>query len=68
MTVDWKESDGSEWREEYKSLKDIIPIEDLKLLEEGAKTMKEAWRLGALHAEYKRLKRNQPPNLPNFKS
>ena len=68
MTVDWKESDGSEWREEYKNLKGIMPIEDLKLLEEGAKTMKEAWRLGALHAEYKRLKRNQPPNLPNFKS
>ena len=58
MTVDWKESDGAEWREEFKHL---------KLLDEGATTMKEAWRLGALHAEYKRLKRNQPPDLPDIK-
>ena len=67
MTIDWKESDEAEWREDYKELKRTVPIEDLKLLEEGAKTMKEAWRLGALHAEYKRLKRNQPPDLPSFK-
>ena len=67
MTVDWKESDGAGWREEFKQLKQTISIEDIKLLDEGAKTMKEAWRLGALHAEYKRLKRNQPPDLPNFK-
>ena len=67
MTVDWKESDGAEWREHYKQLKGKVPIEDFKLLEEGPKTMKGAWRLGALHAEYKRLKRNQPPNLPDLK-
>ena len=67
MTANWKESDGAEWREEYKKLKGTVPIHDLKLLEEGANTMKEAWRLGAIHAEYKRLKRNQPPDLPNFK-
>ena len=67
MTVDWKESAGTEWREEYKELKGTIPIEDLNLLEEGAKTMKEVWRLGSLHAEYKRLKKNQPPNLPTLK-
>ncbi len=66
MTIDWKESDRAEWREDYKELKGTVPIEDLKLLEEGAKTMKEAWRLGALHAEYKRLKKNQPPKLPKF--
>ena len=67
MTIDWKESDGEKWREEYKVLKGAVPIKDLKVLEEGARTMQEAWRLGALHAEYKRLKRNQPPDLPNFK-
>lgn len=67
MTVDWKESDGMEWREEFKQLKGNVSIDDLKLLEEGATTMKEAWRLGTLHAEYKRLKRKQPPDLPDLK-
>ena len=67
MTIDWKEVDETEWREEFKHLKDNISIEDIKLLDEGATTMKEAWRLGALHAEYKRMKRNQPPDLPDLK-
>ena len=63
MTVDWEEADGADWREEFKELKGTISIDELKLLEQGAKTMKEAWQLGALHAEYKRLKRNQPQNF-----
>ncbi len=67
MTLDWNEVDEAQWREEFKQLKGTISIEDIKLLDEGAATMKEAWRLGALHAEYKRLKRNQPPDLPNLK-
>ena len=67
MTVDWNESDGEEWREEFKQLKGTVSIEVLKLLDEGAKTMKDAWRLGAFHSEYKRLKRNQPPDLPDIK-
>ncbi len=67
MTVDWKESEGKEWREEFKQLKGTVSIDDLNLLNEGATTMKEAWRLGTLHAEYKRLKRNQPPDLPDLK-
>ena len=67
MTIDWKESDREEWREEFKQLKGTVSIDDLKLLDEGATTMQEAWRLGAFHAEYKRLKRNQPPDLPDIK-
>ena len=67
MTLDWNEVDGTEWREEFKLLKGAISIEDIRLLDNGAATMKEAWRLGSLHAEYKRLKRSQPPDLPDFK-
>ena len=66
MTVDWTEAEGTEWREEFKELKGTVSVDDLRLLEQGPKTMKEAWRLGALHAEYKRLKRNQPPHLPDL--
>ena len=67
MTIDWKEADRTCWHKEYKKLKSTISIAELKLLEQGAQTMKEAWQLGALHAEYKRLKRNQPPKLPGIK-
>ncbi len=66
MTVDWKEADETKWREEFKRLRGTLSIDEIRLLDEGAKTMKDAWRLGALHAEYKRLKRNQPPDLPTI--
>ena len=66
MTIDWEEADGKSWREEYKELKGTLSIVEIKLLENGAQTMKEAWQLGAIHAEYKRLKRNQPPKLPDL--
>ena len=66
MTIDWTEADGHSWREEFKELRGKLSISELKLLEQGAQTMKEAWQLGALHAEYKKLKRNQPPKLPKF--
>ena len=66
MTIDWTEANGADWREEFKQLKEKLSIKEVQLLEEGAKTMKEAWQLGALHAEYKKLKRNQPPKLPKI--
>ena len=66
MTVEWTEADGTDWREEFKILKGTLTIKEIKLLEEGAKTMKDSWHLGSLHAEYKRLKKNQPPSLPNL--
>ena len=67
MTVNWKEADSTQWREEFKQLKGTLSIDEIRLLKEGPSTMKEAWQLGALHAEYKRLKRNQPPHLPDLK-
>ena len=32
---------------------------DVKLLMEGVKGLKHAWRLGVLHVEYERLKKKQ---------
>ncbi len=66
MTIDWKEADGTDWRQEFKFLKGSLSIKQIKLLEKGPQTMKEAWELGILHSEYKKLKKNQPPNLPNL--
>ena len=67
MSINWKEAGDSSWHKEFKELKGTLSIAEIKLLEQGAQTMKEAWQLGALHAEYKRLKRNQPPKLPTLK-
>ena len=64
MTVEWNKADDLEWREEFKKLKQSISLEEVTLLDEGAKTMKDSWRLGALHVEYKKLKSIQPPVLP----
>ena len=66
MTIDWGKAHEDDWREEFKELKGTLSIAEVKLLDQGAQTMKEAWQLGALHAEYKRLKRNQPPKLPDL--
>ena len=66
MTIDWTEADGTDWREEFKFLKGTLSIKEIKLLEEGAQTMQEAWKLGSLHAEYKKLKKKQPPKLPSL--
>ena len=66
MTVDWTESDGKEWREDFKRLKGTLTIDEIRLLEEGPTTMQEAWQIGSLHSEYRRLKKNQPPELPNL--
>tara|TARA_B100000700_G_C14449989_1_gene581135 strand:+ start:35 stop:241 length:207 start_codon:yes stop_codon:yes gene_type:complete len=67
MTIEWEKINDSEWKEEFKQMKVNLSISDIKLLEKGPETMKGAWRLGSLHAEYKRLKREQPPTLPNIK-
>ena len=67
MTFDLKESDGAEQREEFKHLKGTVSIEDLKLLDKEVTKMKDVWRLGALHAQFKRLKRNSLPELPTLK-
>ena len=66
MANNWEETDGTDWREEYKVLKGTVSIAEIRLLDRGAQTMKEAWQLGKLHAEYKKLKKNKTPKLPNL--
>ena len=46
--------DDSNWREEYKNY--ISNKMELDLLENGPKSLSQAWILGALHNEWKRIK------------
>ena len=45
--------DDSNWREEYKSF--TSNKRHLELLENGPKSLSQAWLLGALHNEWKKM-------------
>ena len=46
------------WQKDFLNIKSHSPS-DAKLLMGGVKGLKDAWRLGVLHAEYERLKKKQ---------
>ncbi len=48
--------DDKSWQKEFLEMKFHSPA-DIKLLTEGVKGLKDAWRLGVLHVEYERLKK-----------
>jgi len=49
-----KPYDDSNWREEYKSY--ISNKRYIELLENGPKSLSQAWLLGALHNEWKKMR------------
>ena len=51
--------DDSNWREEYKSYTSNKRY--LELLENGPKSLSQAWLLGALHNEWKKIKGIKDP-------
>ncbi len=53
MNTNWEDTS---WQEEFLGMKAHKPSE-VKLLIEGPKGFIEAWKLGTLHEEYKRLKK-----------
>ena len=55
--------DDSNWREEYKSY--TTNKRYLELLENGPKSLSQAWLLGALHNEWKRMKGYKDPDTEN---
>ena len=46
------------WQKDFLNMKSHS-LSDTKLLMRGVKGLKDAWRLGVLNAEYKRLKKAQ---------
>ena len=51
--------DDSNWREEYKGY--TTNKRYLELLENGPKSLSQAWLLGALHNEWKKMKGYKDP-------
>ena len=55
MSTKW---DDKSWQKDFLNMKSHSPS-DAKLLMGGVKGLKGAWRLGVLHVEYERLKKEQ---------
>ena len=55
--------DDSNWREEYKQY--TSNKRHLELLENGPKSLSQAWLLGALHNEWKKIKGYKDPDTEN---
>ena len=55
MTSKW---DDTSWQKEFLEMKSHS-LSNIKLLTEGVKGLKGAWRLGVLHVEYEKLKKKQ---------
>ena len=53
MTNKW---DDKSWQKDFLNIKSHS-FADAKLLMGGVKGLKDAWRLGVLHVEYERLKK-----------
>ena len=53
MSTKW---DDTSWQEEFLEMKAHKP-DIVRLLMEGQRGFRDAWQLGALHEEYKRLKK-----------
>ena len=50
--------DDNSWQKEFLEMKSHS-LSDIKLLTEGVKGLKGAWRLGVLNQEYKKMKKIQ---------
>ena len=50
--------DDKSWQKEFLEMKSYL-FSDVRLLMEGAKGFRDAWHLGSLHEEYKRLKKRK---------
>ena len=55
MSMKW---DDNSWQKEFLEMKSHS-LSDIKLLTDGVKGLKDAWRLGILHVEYEKLKKKQ---------
>ena len=61
--MDKKPYDDSNWREEYKQYTSNKRY--LELLENGPKQLSQAWVLGALYNEWKKIKGYKDPDTEN---
>ena len=59
-------SPDKNWREDYKQF--TSDKRDLKLLEEGAKSLAQSWHLQAMHNKWKKIRGYKDPEPPDCQS
>tara|TARA_S200000501_G_scaffold36113_1_gene29854 strand:+ start:45 stop:296 length:252 start_codon:yes stop_codon:yes gene_type:complete len=61
-----KPYDDSNWRNEYIDIKSTqLTKRQVELLEKGPHSLSQAWLLGALHNDWKRIKGYEDPDTEN---
>ena len=55
--------DDGNWKDQYKDWKQLKPFE-LKLLDDGAETLSQAWLLNAMWCDWKEIKKLKDTDLP----
>ena len=63
MTNNWNDKS---WQKDFLNMKSHSPA-DAKILMGSVKGLKDAWRLGVLHVEYERLKKQIPQQIAGNK-
>ena len=55
-----------DWKNQYKGWKVLKPFQ-VKLLDEGAQSLSQAWLINAMWCEWKDIKKLKEAELPSFK-
>ena len=59
--------DDSNWRQEFKELKNLSKFQ-LEILENGPRSLSQSWILGAMHGEWRKMKGYKYPETPDCSS
>ena len=54
------------WKDEYIKWKSLKPFQ-IKLLEEGATTLSQAWLINSMWSDWQEIKKIRETSLPKFK-
>ena len=55
------------WKDEYKKWRSLKPFQ-VKLLDEGAKTLSQAWLINSMWSDWHEIKRIKETSLPKIKT
>ena len=59
--------DDSNWRQEFKELKNLSKFQ-LEILENVTRSLSQSWILGAMHGEWRKMKGYKYPEPPDCQS
>ena len=73
MSEDWRDDLAKNkelyenWEKEYKSIKNLNPLQ-VEILDGGPKSLAQAWMIGAMYSDWKKIKGLTDPEPPDCQS